>query len=855
MKSSSYAKSVRRNGRSPRFERLEDRHMLTAIGTFSGSFDGVYEDTPFVGPLQFPPAVVAAPRFQQISSARSLVTKLENDSNYDENAPFVGPLLTPSVVRNSPETEQQTVAQPYRPNSRQAFGPIQTLPEVTVTSEDVQSSHDGTLSHGSFFIRQLTDRVDIFNTQSGTSTFDAGEFAVEDDGPDGLIRQTITGRSRTGELRRTADGDVINMRSSIDLYSRQFLPGTLKPWEGEVYSANATLSAAQLNGGVVTRTLSAERPQVAQVLLINEFSINMESPRTGMLSMNYALDAGTRSTVTFGVSTSRVPLIGGARNYQPEFSESFSAGSGNVLLTLDPRTENDQNRTNVDVLIAILLQVPAEMQGFSAPEAANLNISWSVAASSDVPNVAVLDAAFADENAITFDYEIEEGSTQSSVPIEVALYASTDNTFSQDDVRLDQMVIESEAGTGTGTFTSVAPLTQDQAFYLVVADPDELLEESNENDNEAFLAGPIEFDIVVTTFIPAPFVPDATAGLRGLPTELLPALVNSGDDRSFDPDSDRYRTRQSVTLIANESADSDGLKDGTKLNEINSSKSFTLDALDDGVLDERDEDGVLGDFHLQHGESDNLSGRKGMIIDDPIRLGPNEVQIRMRTDSNPLEGPRDELIPGSPTIDWDLTITIDASQDTPTATIQGTWDGFPALEVYVNGSELWTYTPGNGPYGIFELFNLLPVQGDIQIPQTTQPVIRKNDGPSILQATANVESQPVPNTELPISPLERIHHAGLATINKSLLRRTEYKSYTIYPEKDQFSDAVEPTSTEVNTYFRHDKHRSIRKNNFRLTRPKSDHELTENIEEQIVPSRFVDAASALTQKLSLRSRI
>ena len=71
----------------------------------------------------------------------------------------------------------------------------------------------------------------------------------------------------------------------------------------------------------------------------------------------------------------------------------------------------------------------------------------------------------------------------------------------------------------------------------------------------------------------------------------------SGDGRDFDSSATSFRTRQLVTVIADGSIDADGIKDGTvPENLVGQSREYAADALDDGVIDEEDND----DCHLQN---------------------------------------------------------------------------------------------------------------------------------------------------------------------------------------------------------------------------------------------------------------
>ncbi|WP_406697795.1 hypothetical protein V5E97_02910 [Singulisphaera sp. Ch08] len=224
-------------------------------------------------------------------------------------------------------------------------------------------------------------------------------------------------------------------------------------------------------------------------------------------------------------------------------------------------------------------------------------------------------------------------------------------------------------------------------------------------------ARPVEtFTIVFSTFIPSNYVlgpglhPQSFCGL--VPPKRL---AFAGDDRGFDVDSTCYRARQVVTIIPEEDDDPDGLLEGAKQNLGGLSESFVASqALADGRIDDRDRDGVLGDGEFKQGESAAVAD--GMLIDDPVRLGPHTVYVRLRTART--GGPRNRLVIGAPSIDWDFGITIDTSGPEPTYEVVGAWDGYPAAELYINRQPVFRSTPGNRPGSFVDLLKLLPGYAD-----------------------------------------------------------------------------------------------------------------------------------------------
>ncbi len=219
-----------------------------------------------------------------------------------------------------------------------------------------------------------------------------------------------------------------------------------------------------------------------------------------------------------------------------------------------------------------------------------------------------------------------------------------------------------------------------------------------------------KFTIVFATFIPnnhllGPFIHPQS--YRGVAPPMR--LAFAGDDRGFNVDATTFRAKQIVTVIPDEADDSDGLLEGSRRNLGGLSESFlALPALADGRIDDRDRYGTSDGCRIKHDEV--RVDTDGMIIDDPVRLGPHSVRIRLRTAAR--GGPRNELVMGSPSIDWDIGITIDTSGPAPIYEISGTWDGYPAAELYINNQPVFTFTPGNGPSSFGDLLKLLPGYGD-----------------------------------------------------------------------------------------------------------------------------------------------
>ena len=206
------------------------------------------------------------------------------------------------------------------------------------------------------------------------------------------------------------------------------------------------------------------------------------------------------------------------------------------------------------------------------------------------------------------------------------------------------------------------------------------------------------------------------------------ALAFAGDGRGFDVDAASFRAKQVVTVVPDESDNADGLVEGSKRNLGGITESFDARlALVNGRIDAADRAQTAMARRIKHGEVAVKTG--GLIIDDPVRLGPHRVFVRLRTARS--GGPRNELIAGSPSIDWNIAVTIDTSGPKPTYEVAGRWDGYPAAELYINREPVLLLTPGAGPGSPVELLKLLPGIGDYKFVRTgTLPSpsgdIRKN---------------------------------------------------------------------------------------------------------------------------------
>lgn len=241
------------------------------------------------------------------------------------------------------------------------------------------------------------------------------------------------------------------------------------------------------------------------------------------------------------------------------------------------------------------------------------------------------------------------------------------------------------------------------------------------------------FTISLATFIPANHVvapamhpqsftmmrPQSSDGPYWLEWLAPDRLVFCGDDRSFDIDASRYRAKQVVTLVPDQAVSLDGLWKNSKQNLGGRTESFVAsEALRDGKIDEWDRQGRDKNKPIDKGRVKALHqsipvDTRGMLIDDPIRLGPNRVSVRLHTAAS--GGPRDQLITGAPSIDWDFTITIDTSGPEPKYELAGKWDGYPAMEIYVNRQPIYQHKGEDKPPTMGDLIKLAPLYGDLSV--------------------------------------------------------------------------------------------------------------------------------------------
>jgi len=199
-----------------------------------------------------------------------------------------------------------------------------------------------------------------------------------------------------------------------------------------------------------------------------------------------------------------------------------------------------------------------------------------------------------------------------------------------------------------------------------------------------------EYEVSFTSFIPAPFV----LGPRFATCNGdfgRQRLYFDGDGRSFSEEAGSYRTRQKFTLVTDEEVDEDGIV-GTVQNLVGTTKSYAEDAL---AGTELMEDELLNDCHLLHDEATAGNGDMSVVSLAPVSDGT--VRVRLRG------GPGNPLVRPHCDIDWNLVLEIHDDGETTTYSLTGSHDGFPAYEMYVNGTAIYTYDPAAAGRGLSAL--------------------------------------------------------------------------------------------------------------------------------------------------------
>jgi len=228
------------------------------------------------------------------------------------------------------------------------------------------------------------------------------------------------------------------------------------------------------------------------------------------------------------------------------------------------------------------------------------------------------------------------------------------------------------------------------------------------------------YRITFMAFIPPDllFAPMLHPGAYCLHPETGVNLLRfDGDGRSFDVSAaarGRYRGLEEVVVVPDSeitavkgvSVDSEGKLDGSDRVDTGFSSSYAADAVvgDSFELSEAARtDAVEGDYSLLH-ERQKASADDMKV--EVSRISPKKVEANL---TGAISLP---LLRGAFDINWDLRITIDETTIPAKITLEGTQDGFPAYELYVNEHPLLQTSPGPGPYSSFAPLRLGPMISD-----------------------------------------------------------------------------------------------------------------------------------------------
>jgi hypothetical protein len=168
-------------------------------------------------------------------------------------------------------------------------------------------------------------------------------------------------------------------------------------------------------------------------------------------------------------------------------------------------------------------------------------------------------------------------------------------------------------------------------------------------------------------------------------------LFDGGDgNRPFSPSATTFRTRQRLIMVPDQDTDADGIEDGSYQPSTGVTTAYAMDIFDLADPDDANDE-VLGDCHLRHavGQSDPGSS---MSVESAAPTSGKTARIRLRGDAgNPL-------VRNSPGIGWDLVVRIDATEDPATYEVEGSHDGFPAYELYIDDQLVYSHHPGSPPF-------------------------------------------------------------------------------------------------------------------------------------------------------------
>jgi len=206
------------------------------------------------------------------------------------------------------------------------------------------------------------------------------------------------------------------------------------------------------------------------------------------------------------------------------------------------------------------------------------------------------------------------------------------------------------------------------------------------------------YELEYANFIPVPYVigpPVLYNPFQGC--ENGPAMIYAGDNRGPDPDATSYRTKSAVTVIPEEACSPSGV-DGSPFKDVKPSKVYAWNALDDGVIDENDDD-ATGDCDRLHLVA---TASTSEISVSPERMSPTAVKVHFEGNA------KNPVAPISFGITWEFDVIVDS--EAGTWTMMGDHDCYPAHEAYIENSPMHVRLPDSSSFLEIStcLFSLTP---------------------------------------------------------------------------------------------------------------------------------------------------
>lgn len=280
-----------------------------------------------------------------------------------------------------------------------------------------------------------------------------------------------------------------------------------------------------------------------------------------------------------------------------------------------------------------------------------------------------------------------------------------------------------------GTYPGAAPSTLNSVSVVTLNSGTEyqLIPPMTDKKQYSVSLTPVEFNVTINTFIPHNNVDHPLNWMPGFDTVFAGDNRNSGSPPAATwNEHGSHRTQQKLKLMPVQSEDANGLldnafganADGQGNNDryvhIGESHEFEkTSSLSGGLLTATAwADTVLGDSTLMVAKG--TAAQSTVWVDSTTWLGPRKLSVLCRCNSgNPL-------VSGAPGIGYTLTIVADYTDPAaPKYSISGSHDGFPAYEVYINGTRVHHYDPyatGEGPGSLGP-----PEEKTVSIPVTPVP--------------------------------------------------------------------------------------------------------------------------------------